>query len=145
MAFHSLHLQIPPSPLRAHLVHARVKVRQYPDGCHVVFHGQRCLTRYDRAGLLQEGCSDDAGMSAASKSPAGGFMENPSRLPTTPQPQHQVKRGDETVFVAEDVIEKCDDDWPPDLPPEQALSRSTNTKNEMATSGQLMCYLHRTS
>ena len=54
VAFHSLHLQIPPSPLRAHFVHARVKVRQYPDGCHAVFHGQRCLARYDRAGVLQE-------------------------------------------------------------------------------------------
>ena len=54
VAFHSLHLQIPPSPLRAHFAHARVKVRQYPDGCHAVFHGQRCLARYDRAGVLQE-------------------------------------------------------------------------------------------
>jgi transposase len=54
VTFHSLHLQIPPSPLRAHFVHARVKVRQYPDGCYAVFHGQRCLARYDCAGVLQD-------------------------------------------------------------------------------------------
>ena len=54
VAFHSLHLQIPPSPLRAHFVHARVKVRQYHDGAHAIFHGPRCLGRYDRAGVLKE-------------------------------------------------------------------------------------------
>jgi transposase len=54
VAFRGLRLQIPPSPLRAHFVHARVKVRQYPDGRHAVFHGPRCLARYDRAGVLQE-------------------------------------------------------------------------------------------
>jgi hypothetical protein len=54
VAFNTLRLQIPPSPLRAHFVHASVKVRQYPDGCHAVFHGRRCLARYDRAGVLQD-------------------------------------------------------------------------------------------
>jgi transposase len=47
-------LQIPPSPLRPHFVHVRVKVRQYHDGGHAVFHGQRCLGRYDSAGMLKE-------------------------------------------------------------------------------------------
>jgi hypothetical protein len=37
-------------------------------------------------------------------------MDNPSGLPTTPQAQHQVKRGDKNVFVAEDDIEQCDDE-----------------------------------
>ena len=54
VSFGRRQLQIPPSPLRAHFVHARVKVRQYPDGCHAVFHGSRCLARYDRAGALQD-------------------------------------------------------------------------------------------
>jgi hypothetical protein len=61
VVFHSLHLQIPPSPLRAHFVHAPVKVRQYADGRHAVFHGPRCLGRYDRAGLLQETVLTTAG------------------------------------------------------------------------------------
>ena len=54
VAFNTLRLQIPPSPFRAHFVQARVKVRQYPDGCHAVFHGPRCLARFDRAGVLRD-------------------------------------------------------------------------------------------
>jgi transposase len=54
VAFNRMRLQIPPSPLRAHFVHARVKVHQYPDGMLATFHGRRCLGRYDNAGVLQE-------------------------------------------------------------------------------------------
>ena len=54
VAFNRLRLQIPPSPLRPHFVHARVKVHQYPDGSHAIFHGRRCLGRHDSAGLLKE-------------------------------------------------------------------------------------------
>jgi transposase len=52
--FKTLKLQIPESPLRAHFVKARVKVRQYPDGTHAVFHGQRCLGRYDQKGTFRQ-------------------------------------------------------------------------------------------
>jgi transposase len=52
VAFHRLRLQIPESPLRPHYVRAIVKVRQYPDGSHAIFHGPRCLGRYDRQGRL---------------------------------------------------------------------------------------------
>jgi hypothetical protein len=34
-------------------VHAGVKVHQYPDGTLAIFHGRRCLGRYDSAGVLQ--------------------------------------------------------------------------------------------
>jgi len=54
VAFNCLRLQIPPSPLRPHFVHARVKVHQYPGGSHAIFHGRRCLGRHDSAGVLQE-------------------------------------------------------------------------------------------
>src|SRR5882757_8773313 len=37
-------------------------------------------------------------------------MDNPSRLPTTPQAQHQVKRGDKNVFIEQHDIEPCDHD-----------------------------------
>lgn len=50
VSFNRLKLQIPDSPLRAHFVKARVKVRHYPDGTHAIFHGPRCLGRYDRKG-----------------------------------------------------------------------------------------------
>ena len=52
--FKTLRLQIPESPLRAHFVKATVKVRQYPDGSHAIFHGKRCLGRYDEKGVPQE-------------------------------------------------------------------------------------------
>ncbi len=52
VTFHRHRLQIPPSPLRAHFVKTRVRVRQYHDGTHAIFHGPRCLGRYDAAGEL---------------------------------------------------------------------------------------------
>jgi transposase len=51
VSFNRLKLQIPESPLRPHFVKARVKVRHYHDGSHAIFHGPRCLGRYDRNGL----------------------------------------------------------------------------------------------
>jgi hypothetical protein len=53
VVFHKLRLQIPPSPLRAHFVRSTVKVRQYHDGSHAIFHGPRCIGRYDVHGALQ--------------------------------------------------------------------------------------------
>ena len=50
VSFNRLKLQIPASPLRAHFVKANVKVRQYHDGTHAIFHGPRCLGRYDSTG-----------------------------------------------------------------------------------------------
>jgi transposase len=50
VSFNRLKLQIPETPLRPHFVKAKVKVRQYPDGAYAVFHGPRCLGRYDQKG-----------------------------------------------------------------------------------------------
>jgi hypothetical protein len=44
-------LQIPESPLRPHFVKASVNVHHYPDGGLAVFHGRRCLGRYDSKGV----------------------------------------------------------------------------------------------
>jgi transposase len=54
VSFNRFKLQIPESPLRAHFVKTRVKVRQYPDGTHAIFYGPRCLGRYDKKGVLNE-------------------------------------------------------------------------------------------
>jgi hypothetical protein len=54
VTFNRLKLQIPESPLRPHFVKAKVKVRQYQDGTHAVFHGQRCLGRYDDKGAFRQ-------------------------------------------------------------------------------------------
>jgi transposase len=45
--YRGLSLQLPESPLRPHFVKARVRVHEYPDGTLAVFHGPRCLARYD--------------------------------------------------------------------------------------------------
>ena len=48
-------LQIPEQSHRRHFVKASVKVLEYPDGNLAVFHGPRCLARYDQEGdLLQD-------------------------------------------------------------------------------------------
>ena len=54
VSYRRMKLQIPPSPLRCHFVKVRVKVRQYPDASLAIFHGHRCLGRYDAAGTLME-------------------------------------------------------------------------------------------
>ena len=50
----TLKLQIPESPMRPHFVKARVKVRHYLDGSHALFHGPRCIGRYDEKGALKD-------------------------------------------------------------------------------------------
>jgi hypothetical protein len=60
VVFHKLRLQIPPSPLRAHFVRSTVKVRQYHDGSHAIFHGPRCIGRYDEHGALRTAALDAA-------------------------------------------------------------------------------------
>jgi hypothetical protein len=60
VVFHKLRLQIPPSPLRAHFVRSSVKVRQYHDGSHAIFHGPRCIGRYDALGALRSVSLDAA-------------------------------------------------------------------------------------
>lgn len=51
VSWQGLRLQIPAGPLRAHYVRATVKVRQYPDGSLAIFHGPRCLARFDGSGV----------------------------------------------------------------------------------------------
>jgi transposase len=54
VSYRTLKLQIPVSPMRSHFVRARVKVHVYPDGSHAVFHGPRCIGRYDEKGELKQ-------------------------------------------------------------------------------------------
>lgn len=50
VSYARLKLQLPESRVRAHYVKARVRVRNYPDGTLAVFHGPRCIARYDTEG-----------------------------------------------------------------------------------------------
>jgi hypothetical protein len=53
VSYRKLKLQIPESPMRPHFVKARVKVHVYADGSHAVFHGPRCIGRYDKNGTIR--------------------------------------------------------------------------------------------
>ena len=52
VTFGRLTLQLPESPMRAHYVKANVRVHHYPDATLAIFHGPRCLARYNPAGEL---------------------------------------------------------------------------------------------
>ena len=48
--FNALSLQIPADQHRAHYVKAKINVHRYGDGMLAIFHGPRCLARYNAAG-----------------------------------------------------------------------------------------------
>lgn len=60
VAFEGQHLQIPKDRHRLHYVKVKVRVHRYSDGRLAIFHGPRCLARYDAMGQLL-----DTGMKAA--------------------------------------------------------------------------------
>lgn len=66
VSYENRKLQIPESPLRPHFVKATVKVHHYPDGGLAIFHGRRCLGRYDGTGVAIDEPPADAGASARS-------------------------------------------------------------------------------
>jgi len=72
VSFNRLKLQIPESPLRAHFVKATVKVRHYQDGSYAIFHGQRCLGRYDKKGAIEEQNNKQKGPPESARRPACG-------------------------------------------------------------------------
>ena len=52
VSYRRLSLQIPPDRHRHHYVKAKVRVHEYPDGRLAIFHGPRCLARYQADGRL---------------------------------------------------------------------------------------------
>ena len=52
--YQGLSLQIPQDPHRFHYVKVTVRVHEYPEGTLAVFHGPRCLARYQADGRLIE-------------------------------------------------------------------------------------------
>jgi hypothetical protein len=49
-----LSLQIPAQRHRHHFVKVKVRVHAYADGSLAIFHGPRCLARYEACGRLIE-------------------------------------------------------------------------------------------
>ena len=60
-------LQIPAQKHRCHFVKAKVRVHEYPDQSLAIFHGPRCLARYDQAGQLAKDSEPTAQTSARKK------------------------------------------------------------------------------
>lgn len=54
VAFEGLKLQIPADRARYHYVKVKVRVHRYLEGRLAVFHGPRCLARYDASGALEK-------------------------------------------------------------------------------------------
>ncbi len=50
VAYQNKLLQIPADRHRCHYVKANVRVHEYPDHTLAIFHGPRCLARYDANG-----------------------------------------------------------------------------------------------
>jgi transposase len=78
VAYGGLKLQLPESRMRAHYVRARVKVREYPDGGLAVFHGPRCLCRYDAAG--REVAAPTPSSLASCSTPSRRGLETPTSV-----------------------------------------------------------------
>ncbi len=53
VSYQSKVLQLPADEHRCHYVKAKVRVQEYPDGTLAIFHGPRCLARYDAKGKLK--------------------------------------------------------------------------------------------
>lgn len=54
ICFEGLKLQIPEDQYRLHYVKAQVRVHRYVDSSLAVFHGPRCLARYDSKGQVKQ-------------------------------------------------------------------------------------------
>jgi hypothetical protein len=92
VSYRTLKLQIPESPMRPHFVRARVKVHVYPDGSHALFHGPRCIGRYDGNGALKDSHDEKCAAynSARRRNPVDG-MDKPPACPPRPQ-QNKTRR-----------------------------------------------------
>ena len=89
VSFNRLKLQIPESPLRAHFVKTRVKMRQYPDGTHAIFYGPLCLdATIKRAFSMKK----EKPLESARR-PACGNVDKASALTTVPQENKNRRSG----------------------------------------------------
>ena len=75
-------LQIPADPHRFHYVKVTVRVHEYPEGTLAVFHGPRCLARYQADGQLIETGQTPAGRrppTLGAAAPRRGALRPPAR------------------------------------------------------------------
>lgn len=89
--YRGLVLQIPESPLRRHFVRATVRVHDYADGTLALFHGPRCIARYDRAGAPL--IPPPAGQNRVGPRPVD-MWTTPKRRPHPHRPHHNHRKND---------------------------------------------------
>lgn len=65
VAWKGRRLQIPKHPARAHFVRARLRVHDYPDGLIAIFHGPRCLARWQPHDEFEDTFADTSNASPA--------------------------------------------------------------------------------
>ena len=96
VAYNGLRLQLPESRVRAHYVKARVKVREYSDARLAVFHGPRCLCRYDQDGRQITGPTQKNLASCSTWSRRGlqapASAAHPARRPALTASRHEAVR-----------------------------------------------------
>ena len=91
VAWKARRLQIPAHPARAHFVRAKVRVQEYADGGLAIFHGPRCLVRW------QPGAGDPSSLPLPPQRPplapppeaCGNHGKALRAFPPFPQEQHQ--------------------------------------------------------
>ena len=92
MRYKGLSLQIPEQAHRRHFVKATVKVHGHPDGSLAVFHGPRCLARYDEKAALKEERAEKQAVYIRSATPPADKWKAAAHLPTSPQAQQQQRK-----------------------------------------------------
>jgi transposase len=83
--FDGLRLQLAESRHRHHYVKAQVRVRQYPDGSLAVFHGPRCIGRYDQQGHEAD-APTSASLAACSTPSRRGLQAAAAAAPSARRP-----------------------------------------------------------
>jgi transposase len=96
--YRGLILQIPQSPLRRHFVRATVRVHDYADNTLALFHGPRCIARYDRAGAPLDPASN--GQKRVGPRPVD-MWTTPERRPHPHRPLPHNRRKNENVDSTE--------------------------------------------
>lgn len=85
VAWDGARLQIPAHPARAHFVKAKVRVHQYPDGELAIFHGPRCLARWQPETRTAQPLRPPL---APEKGRCGKHGKARRAFPHLPQPKH---------------------------------------------------------
>ncbi len=130
VTFHRHRLQIPPSPLLPHFVKARVRVRRYHDGTHAIFHGPRCLGRYDAAGPP---CQQPRAVLRAVKDATRRCAAALRAILDRPSARRSLSR---QVGAGK---------WSWRSHQEMVVGDTAPSTDKTRTSGHMMCYVNRTS